>query len=103
MKRREITKEIKVKENQISLRRNESFQGDKDFSARAKEHISKKSIAEQNIKVNYNIVDVIPKKILSYMFVSAQSDPQFNRSHSKYSLTVKNQLPTHTKNKPLSK
>ena len=50
MKRREITKEIKVKENQISLRRNESFQGDKDFSARAKEHISKKSTAEKILK-----------------------------------------------------
>ena len=50
MKRRGITKEIKVKENQISLRRNESFQGDKDFSARAKEHISKKSTAEKILK-----------------------------------------------------
>ena len=42
-------------------------------------------------------MDVIPKKILSYMFVSAQSDPQFNRSHSEYSFMVKSQLPTHTK------
>ena len=31
------------------------------------------------------------------MFVSAQSDPQFNRSHSEYNFMVKSQLPTHKK------
>ena len=40
----------------------ESFQDDKNFSAHVKEHTPKESITEQNIKVNYNVVDVNPKK-----------------------------------------